>query len=132
CSVGRSYARHVVIGLDQRQLRLGLVAARLGHWAARREAAARRHVGEIWRLAIDGRQRRAAAAQGRQAVQEADRVGMARLVEDVAGASGLDDAPGVHYRNPVAELGDDAEVVRDEDERQVRLALDFLQQAQIL
>ena len=108
------------------------LAARLGHRAARGEAAARRHVGEIRRLALDRGQRLAPATERRQAVQEADGVGVARAVEDVAGRPGLDDPPGVHHRDPVAQLGHDAEVVGDEDERQVRLALDVLQEAQVL
>jgi len=57
---------------------------------------------------------------------------MTRAVEDVAGPPELHDAPGVHHGDPVAELGDDSEIVRDEHERQVRLALDLFQETEVL
>ena len=44
----------------------------------------------------------------------------------------LHDAPGVHHRHPVAHLGDNAEVVRDEHYRHARIFLKVFQQPQIL
>jgi hypothetical protein len=57
---------------------------------------------------------------------------MARPVEDIARPPGLHDAARVHDGDPVAELGHDAEVVGDEDHREAGLALDVLQEAQVL
>ena len=121
-----------MLAVDRLQRRALLAASWLGHRAAWREAAALRHVGEVRGLSLDRRQRLASAAKRRQAIEEADRVRMARAVEDVAGPSELDDAPGVHHGHSIAELGDDPEIVRDEDECQARLPLDLLQEAQIL
>jgi hypothetical protein len=45
------------------------------------------------------------------------------MAEDVADAAGLDDAAGIHYRDARGHLGDDAEVVRDEQDRHAELAL---------
>ena len=101
-------------------------APRLGHRAARREAAALRHVGEVRRLSLDRGQRLTPAAQGRQAIQEADRVGMSRPVEDVAGSAELDDPARVHHRDAIAEFRDDAEVVGDEDESEIRVSAECL------
>ena len=41
---------------------------------------------------------------------------MARIVEDVSHRSLLDDATGVHHRHAVRHFGDDAEIVRDEEQ----------------
>ena len=79
-------ARHQMLGVERLERRACLLAARLRHRAARREAAAPRHVSQIRRLPLDGRQRLAPAAQGRQAIEETHRVRMARTVEDVTGA----------------------------------------------
>ena len=38
---------------------------------------------------------------------------MAGVVEELGGRALLDDAPGVHHRDAVGEVGDDGEVVRD-------------------
>ena len=59
-------------------------------------------------------------AVGMAGEQEA-RVGVLGIIEDRAHGSGLDGLAGVHDGHPVAELGDDAEVVRDEQHRQVAL-----------
>ena len=45
---------------------------------------------------------------------------------------GLDDLARVHHRHAIAHAGHDAEVVADEDHRDVRLALHVLQQRQVL
>ena len=117
---------------DRLQRRPGLATARLGYRTSRREATARRHRGQIGRLAVDRRQRLAAAAQRGQTAQQPDRVRVTRLIEDVARLAHLDDAPGIHDGDPVAELGHDPQIVRDEDQRQVGLALDLLQEPQVL
>ena len=57
---------------------------------------------------------------------------MLRIVEYRANIRMLHDAPGVHHRHPIAHLGDDAEVVRDEHYRHARIFLKVFQQSQIL
>ena len=59
-------------------------------------------------------------------------VGVARLGEDPPHRTLLRDAPGVHDHHPVAGLGDDREVVGDEDEGQAELLAQLLQQLQDL
>src|SRR5437899_10837321 len=120
-----------MIAVDRLQRRALLAASRLGHRAARREAAALRHVGEVRRLSLDRRQRLASASKCRQAIEEAHRVRMARAVEDIAGPPELDDAPGVHPGHSIAELGDAPETLRDEHECQVRLPLELLLEEQV-
>ena len=44
----------------------------------------------------------------------------------------LDDAPGVHHDHPLGKLGDDAHVVRDQDDRGAVVALEPLHQLQDL
>src|SRR5438067_13834104 len=94
-----------MLAVDRLQRRALLAASWLGHRAAWREAAALRHVGEVRGLSLDRRQRLASAAKRRQAIEEADRVRMARAVEDVAGPPELDDAPGVHHRSEERRVG---------------------------
>ena len=55
--------------------------------------------------------------------QQLPRVRVRGLGEHVARRALLDDPPGVHHRDPVAGLGDDAEVVRDQQDRGVEVAL---------
>ena len=54
--------------------------------------------------------------------QEPLRVGMGGRPEELAGGRGLDEAARVHHRDAVGEVGDDAEVVRDEERRHAALA----------
>ena len=56
----------------------------------------------------------------REAAHEADGVGMLRVREDLVHVSQLDDASGVHDDDAIGELGDEAEVVGDEEGRRVR------------
>ena len=65
--------------------------------------------------------------QLRQAVHQPDRVRMARRAEDRVHVTELDDLAGVHDDHAIGELGDQAEVVRDQDRGGVRLVLRLLQ-----
>ena len=56
-----------------------------------------------------------------QAAQQADGVGVARVLEDVAGRALLDQPPGVEHADAVAHVGDDAEVVADEEHARAEL-----------
>ena len=42
--------------------------------------------------------------------------GMGGVVEHLADLAGLRDSPGVHHHDPVRDLGQDAEIVRDDDD----------------
>jgi hypothetical protein len=55
-----------------------------------------------------------------------------RGVEDLPDRSGLHHPSRIHHGEPVAHLGDDAEIVGDEDERQAMRALQLAQQVEIL
>ena len=44
----------------------------------------------------------------------------------------FDDAAGVHHRDAIRRLGDDAEIVRDQQQRQIELALHLAQQLEDL
>jgi hypothetical protein len=58
-----------------------------------------------------------AAAALRQAAQQADRIGVAWIAKDVLGPSLLDEAAGIEHAHPLAHLGDDRQVVADEEDR---------------
>ena len=64
--------------------------------------------------------------------EQRPRVGMARVAVDLVARSLLDDAAEVHDRDAVAEVLDDAQVVRDEEQRQPERCLQVLQQVQDL
>ena len=74
----------------------------------------RRRAGDRVQLRRRQRDRRA---------QQLARVRMRGLGEHLARRALLDDLAGVHDGHPVARLGDDAEVVRDQQERRVEVAL---------
>src|SRR5438552_18333151 len=57
---------------------------------------------------------------------------MLRVREDVLDGPRLDDAPEVHHRDLVADVADDAEVVADEEVREVELALERLEEVEDL
>ena len=57
---------------------------------------------------------------------------MARIAEQLAHRRLLDDPSGVHHRDAVGHLGDDAEVVRDEEQREAEPLLQIAQQVEDL
>src|SRR2546429_114997 len=59
-------------------------------------------------------------------------VGMRGRFVDLLARSRLDQPARIHDRDPVAHLGDDAEVVRDEDQREIVRALQVAQELQVL
>ena len=95
--------------------------------AARVERAARRRRDQARRLTRDRLEPLRVRVDPREAVHQADRVRVARRVEDREDVAELDDAARVHHDDAVGELGDQAEVVRDQDDRRVRLPLSRLQ-----
>src|SRR5881275_3043952 len=64
--------------------------------------------------------------------EQPPRVRVLRVVEDLLLVPLLDDPAGVHDEDPVGDVGDDAEVVRDQDDRRAEVALQVLDQLQDL
>src|SRR6185437_15984062 len=98
-------------------LQLGLLEALLERMrAARAELAALREVDQRRRRALDGVQLlRLGPVEPRDRAEQAPGVRMLRVVEDVPLGATLDDPAGVHDDDLVGDLGDDAQIVRDED-----------------
>ncbi len=65
-------------------------------------------------------------------VEQLARVGIDRRVEDLVEIAALDDQAVVHDQHPVGDLGDDAEVVGDQDRRQAAFAVEPLEQGEDL
>ena len=91
--------------------------------AARVERAARRRADQARRLARDRLEPLLVHVDPRKAVHEPDRVRMPRIVEDRVDVADLDDTARVHDDDAIGELSDKAEVVRDEDDRGLRVLL---------
>src|SRR5262245_35815968 len=106
-------------------------AALHGLATARMEGAPGRKAREVRRLPGD-RVERLLAAELRHRAQQRARVRMLGIVEQLLHRRLLDDLAGVHHRHPIAHLRDDAQVVRHEDQRHAGLALDVLEQVQVL
>ena len=87
------------------------------------ECAPGRHVEQARRLAGDRAEPVALSGEPRQALHQADRVRVPRVREDREDVAHLDDAACVHDDHAVAELCDEAEIVRDQDRGGMRLLL---------
>ena len=101
--------------------------------AARREAAARRR-GER-RGRRPGNRREPADARpvdARDRAEQAPGVGVLGVAEDRGLRPLLDDAARVHHDDPLGEVGDDAHVVGDDQDRGAELALEALHQLEDL
>src|SRR5436190_7165071 len=70
------------------------------------------------------------AARGRG--EERARVLVPRPQENLLGIALLDNAAGLHHADPVADLGGDAQVVRDEEHREVEPGADVLEEREHL
>ncbi len=73
-----------------------------------------------------------AVVESRQRRQQPLRVGHPRLAEDLIGVAVLDHISAVHHQDVLAELGDDAEVVGDQDNRGAGLLLQVVHQLEHL
>ena len=73
-----------------------------------------------------------ARAQLWDALHQLGRVGVERRLDHLLRGAQFDHLTGIEHGNPVAELGDDAEVVGDEDDRQPALASQVVEQRQDL
>ena len=87
------------------------------------EAAPRGRLDEIGDRAGDWTKLVAATFNSRHAAQEPQRVGMPGLAQDLSGRRHLDELASVHDANPVTRLGDDAEIVRDQNHAHAAIAL---------
>ena len=118
-------------------------APRRGRPATARGSAARRRSRAAWQQARhgagNGGQRAAGplAVAARRPAAASRRAG--RWCRDGGGGAKtsptgalLDDAPGIHHRDAVADFGDDAEIVGDEQDAHAALALQALQQVEDL
>ncbi len=112
-------------GIERRLLLADLDLER----AARLEAAARRRIGEVGRQPLDGLELGAARpVEPRHRAQQSHRVGMARPVEDFLRLTLLGDARRVHHDDAVGVARHHAEIVGDDDQRNVELARQILHQ----
>src|SRR5437667_5377865 len=96
--------------------------------ASRVEAAPDRRVDQRRQEAGDVRGQGLGALDVRERADEIFRVRVLRVLVDVADAPALDDLPGVHDRHRVAGLRHDAEVVGDQDHREVEFSFEAFQQ----
>ena len=100
--------------------------------AARREAAAGWRIAQVGREAGDDLERPAVGRDVREGRQEPLRVGVPRPPEHLADGALLRHPTGVHDQHLVARLGDDRQVVGDEDQRQPELGAQLLEEAEDL
>ena len=124
-------ARHPAgIGADQSGLG---VADRDPVRTAGRKTAAGRRRGGIGRQALDGLQLVAARpVEPRHRAQQSHRIGMTRPMENVVGVAFLDEPRRIHHDDAVGVARDHAEVMRDDDQRDIQLAGQILHQLEDL
>ncbi len=96
------------------------------------ERAARRRADQRRRRALDRHERVEPPLDRRHRVEQTPRVRVLRPLEDLARRAVLHRAAGVHHHHGVRRLGDDAEIVRDQDDADVELALEVLDQLEDL
>ena len=118
------------IGWIKRRL---FVAHRYAIGATRCEAAARGHGRKVRRQAFDRLQPGAARAiEPRHRAQQAHGVGMSRAMEDGHGGTLLDPPCRIHYDDAVGVACHYAEIMRDDNQRDVELPRQVLHQFQNL
>src|SRR5215472_6855603 len=111
-----------VAEIDERRFRLEMLRFRVP--AARRERTPRRQLEQVRRLPFDRHEPAAPLlVEARQRVEQAPRVRMLRRIEDLIGCAVLDHVSAVHDEDVLAHLGDDAEIVRDHDDRGIEALL---------
>ena len=96
------------------------------------KAAAGRPVERRGDRALDRDQPVLPAIEARDRAQQRIGVGMPRRAEQLEHVRGLDDAAGIHHRDPVGDLGDHAEIVGDHHDRHAELALERQKQVEDL
>ena len=109
----------------ERAARVEPVGAARGEWAAGRNLAEPRDD------TVDGVQAGRGVLAGNRR-QESPGVGVLWRPEERAHGRGLDHAARVHHQHAIRALGDDAEVVRDEEEGEVEAGLEVAQEVEDL
>src|SRR6266481_10144863 len=118
-------------GLGERRLDPG--ANVFGEGTARAEAATRRRIDRIGRIALDRRLMGALARIHRWPGREQrSRIGMLRVAVDRLDGAQLDDLAEIHHHHTVAEILHDIEVVADEEVGEAELGLEIDQHVQHL
>ena len=115
--------------VDQRRLDLSADLRRVA--AAGMEAAALRRVDRARDVALEHDPLpllRQIGIGNRHRREQRLRVGHDRPRVELLGRRQLDELPEVHHRDPVAHVADDAEIVGDEEIRQLELVLELLEQ----
>ena len=122
--LGEVARRDMLLAIAERAERRDLGPAErppLRQLAARVERASRRRRDQARRLARNRVEPFLVDVEPREAVHEPERVRMPGRVEDRVDVAELHHPARVHHDDPVRELGDQAEVVGDQDDRRVRL-----------
>src|SRR6476646_5784579 len=99
---------------------------------ARVEAAAGRRVAGAWHIADQRKKLSLACSHFRNGGEQRLRVGMARRRKQGASVPNLDDLSQMHRRDPVADVPDNAEVVRDEQIGERQFVSQILEQVEDL
>ena len=102
---------------DLGERRHAVAACRLDEGATRGEAAAARRLRHVGHAALDRGQSLALAVELGDRAQKPHRVRVLRPREQRLYRRPLDDLAGIHDRDIVGHLGNDAEIVRDQDDR---------------
>src|SRR6056297_1325613 len=103
------------------KLRLRLGAKRLGAWAAVAEIAALGQIADIRHRARDLAQPVMPVYRVRDAVDQPARIRVRRRVDQVAGATALDDLAAIEHGYVVSHLRHHGQIVRDQDHRRALL-----------
>ncbi len=75
---------------------------------------------------------RGAPVEPRDRAQQSDGIGMLRAREQFIDGGAFDDFAGIHHRDLVADFGDDAEIVGDQDDRSAACRLQLAHQIEDL
>src|ERR1035438_1977744 len=122
CLSGREHVRvqacRLLAGSDALEADVGRHALRRRELTAGLEAAATRESQRVRKRARDGDRLAIRVVHVERRREEPTGVGGPRGGEDSTGGAGLHEAGGVHDRDALGDLADDAEVVGDEDQRQ--------------
>eukprot|EP01035_Chromulina_nebulosa_P004109 gene4108-5610_t len=95
--------------------------------AARMKGAASWQLFEVGRRAGDGVEPLGPDLDIGRRVEQAQRIGVARIVEQFVDRPRLDRPPRIHHQHLVGEAGNDAQVVRDDDERRAEFGADLVE-----
>lgn len=110
----------------------GLRADLHGVGAARVESASRGEIGGSGDLSVDGFESLGLLIRVRERVEQSLGIGMRAFYEDLVDRAAFDDFSGVHDGDFVGHLGDDTEVVCNEDDGHAAVFLEFAEEVEDL